>query len=679
MGKITLEEDYRMLSEVTVKGHRKMFEMGKEGTVTNVIGTPLSKAGTAEDVMSYVPGITKSHDGFNVFGKGAPLFYLNGREIHDLSELDRINSEDIKNIELIRTPGSKYNASTRAVVKIRTVRPKEEGLGVSLRSSYWQSQNTDLTEQIDLMYYRKGVYAFGTYKFSKVDNLQKSQIVQVVTADTLWNQQDQLNIESSQKRHEISAGFNYDVNDKHSTGIKYIVAFSPSYVSNTRTLTSMLANGTPYDNLETALRSDYDNNPSHSLNLFYRGEALGTNIDLNIDYLFSKNGNTGSSTEISESSSRNILTQSNIKNSMLAAELVLSRPILKGTLRVGVEALRTNRHDDYTIEGTTAVSNSHSKLEEVQFAPFAEYEKDTPVGQVNVGMRYEHVDFEYYRDGVLERKQSRTFSNIYPYVSLGTKIGNTMLNLNYSVKTKRPTYRQLSSNISYINCFSLQGGNPTLRSEHIHDLSVMGVWKILQFMLSCQDDRNAIINWDESVPGSSAVTKLQYKNLNSIKSVSTMFVLAPTFGLWHPQLSLGLQKQWLHLETSNGSVSLNKPLWLVSFSNSLSLPYNIAVNIDMDYQSKGHYQNVYMNRNTYTVDLSFSKSFFNDALEVNVKGSDILYLHKDNNHMYGNRMEIIQSNRYDTRELGITLRYNFNALKKGYKGKGAGNSEKLRM
>ncbi len=47
--------------------------------------------------------------------------------------------------------------------------------------------------------------------------------------------------------------------------------------------------------------------------------------------------------------------------------------------------------------------------------------------------------------------------------------------------------------------------------------------------------------------------------------------------------------------------------------------------------------------------------------------------------MYGNREEISQRNRYDSRELGITLCYNFNASKLKYKGKGAGNSEKSRM
>lgn len=678
MGKIILEEDPKMLSEVTIKGHRKMFEMGKEGVVTNVIGTPLSKVGTAEDVLQNVPGIFKNQDGFQVFGKGAPTIYLNGREMHDLSELERISSGEITSIEVIQAPGPQYGATTRAVVKIRTVRPKGEGLGVGLRSSYWQSQNTDLREQVNLTYSRKGLYAFGSYELSKTEDLQRAQVDQVVAADTLWRQHNQLEIKNRQIQHTITTGFNYDFNDKHSMGMKYILSFSPSLTSDSHTLTSMMANGTAFEDLDTRSYTVSDNNPHHYLNMFYNGNVLGTSIDLNVDYLFGKEGKEQTSDEDGDDISRTILSQSRIKNNMIAAKLILGREIGKGQFRLGVEAINTNRRDDYTIEGTTIVSDSHSKLRETQVAPFVEYEKKTPIGMVNVGVRYEHVDFKYYEDGIYVPDQSRSFNNFFPQVSLGTNIGNTMLNLSYSVKTKRPTYSQLSSNVSYISRFSLQSGNPTLKDERIHDVSALSVWKWMQFMLSYQDDRDAIIYWDEAVPYSSSITLLQYKNLNSIKSLTAMVAIAPTIGIWNPQLSVGFRKQWLRLVRSNGTVSLGRPIAQISFNNSLSLPFDITANIDMSYQSKGHYQNVYT-RDTYSMDLSFTKTFFKGALELNVEGSDLFYTRKDNVHMYGNREEISQRNRYDSRELGITLRYNFNASKLKYKGKGAGNSEKSRM
>lgn len=679
VGKIVMEEDTKLLGEVTVKAHRRIFEMGKEGMVTNVAGTPVSKAGTAENVLEYVPGITKTHEGLNVFGKGTPVIYINGRQIHDMSELDRLKSEDVKSVELIQNPGAQYDASTRAVIKIRTVRPAGEGFGMGLRSSLWQSENTDLTEQMDLTYYNKGLYAFGTYKFTKSDNIQNTQVEQTVVADTLWNQQNELRVDNSRNRHEITAGINYDINDKHSVGLKYIAAFTPYFASHTHTLTTMQANGKPFEKLDTDTRSADDTEPSHNVNAFYNGTIYGTNIDLNIDYLFSNNISNQTCHETSETYTRDVASQSKIRNSMFAAKLILGRQMLNGTFRIGIEAISSDRHDDYTISGTSIVADTYSRLRETQLNPFAEYQKTLSNGQLNLGLRYEHVAFKYDKNNIYDAEQSRTFDNLFPYISLGMKVGKTMLNLSYSVKTKRPTYRQLSSNVSYINHFSLQSGNPNLKSEHIHDISLMGVWKFVQFVCSWQDNRDAIIFWDEAVPSSSSITQLQYKNLTSLKSISTMVSVAPNIGIWSPQFTLGLRKQWLDLDTPRGSINLGKPMVQAGLDNSFSLPLGITANINMNYRSMGDYQNVHINRNSYTLGLSITKSFFNGALDLKVEGSDLLHLNKDGNHMYSHRMDINQRNSYDTRELGITMRYNFNVAKSKYKGTGAGNAEKARL
>lgn len=679
VGKIVMEEDTKLLGEVTVKAHRRIFEMGKEGMVTNVAGTPASKAGTAENVLEYVPGITKTHEGLNVFGKGTPVIYINGRRIHDISELDRLKSEDVKSVELIQNPGAQYDASTRAVVKIRTVRPAGEGFGMGLRSSLWQSENTDLTEQMDLTYYNKGLYAFGTYKFTKSDNIQNTQVEQTVVADTLWNQQNELRVDNSRNRHEITAGINYDINDKHSVGLKYIAAFTPYFASHTHTLTTMQANGKPFEKLDTDTRSADDTEPSHNVNAFYNGTIYGTSIDLNIDYLFSNNISNQTSHETSETYTRDVASQSKIRNSMFAAKLILGRQMLNGTFRIGIEAISSDRHDDYTISGTSIVADTYSRLRETQLNPFAEYQKTLSNGQLNLGLRYEHVAFKYDKNNIYDAEQSRTFDNLFPYISLGMKVGKTMLNLSYSVKTKRPTYRQLSRNVSYINHFSLQSGNPNLKSEHIHDISLMGVWKFVQFVCSWQDNRDAIIFWDEAVPSSSSITQLQYKNLTSLKSISTMVSVAPNIGIWSPQFTLGLRKQWLDLDTPRGSINLGKPMVQAGLDNSFSLPLGITANINMNYRSMGDYQNVHINRNSYTLGLSITKSFFNGALDLKVEGSDLLHLNKDGNHMYSHRMDINQCNSYDTRELGITMRYNFNVAKSKYKGTGAGNAEKARL
>lgn len=57
--------------------------MKDDALSTTVQGTVLSKAGTAEDVLARIPGLQRKQDGFEVFGKGAPLIYINGRKMRD--------------------------------------------------------------------------------------------------------------------------------------------------------------------------------------------------------------------------------------------------------------------------------------------------------------------------------------------------------------------------------------------------------------------------------------------------------------------------------------------------------------------------------------------------------------------------------------------------------------------
>ena len=76
---IVLKEDAKMMKEVVVKGNAPLHKMTTEGIQTNIENTILSKLGTCEDVLAHVPGLTKKKDGYEVFGRGTPIIYINGR------------------------------------------------------------------------------------------------------------------------------------------------------------------------------------------------------------------------------------------------------------------------------------------------------------------------------------------------------------------------------------------------------------------------------------------------------------------------------------------------------------------------------------------------------------------------------------------------------------------------
>lgn len=678
MGIIVMKEDAKVLKEVTVKGY-KLYHLGKEGIVTNVAGTVLSKVGTVNDVLKYIPGLVESEDGFNVFGKGSPVIYINNRQVRNLSELDNIKSEDIKNVELIQNPNTQYAADIRAVVKINTIRPKGQGLGVGLRSVYAQSRNADLTEQVDFVYYNKGIYAFGTYKYNDYHRLQESSVTQVVFADTLWSQQNIIDNNIKQFTHELSAGLNYDISKLHSLGFKYTAIFTPKKTSFTQTATTMKANGVLFDMLDTQSKSVGKYKPSHNLNVYYNGIFGRTTVNLNIDYLFNRNHNRQTNMETSkEQESRNIASISTIQNNFFATKLMLGHQLFGGMFHVGMETVSNTRHNDYVINRTDILSNSFDRLKELQLSPFVEYQHKLPIGNLNVGVRYEHLSFKYYANGIYSPDQSYTYDNIYPSASLISRLGDVMFNLGYSIKTKRPSYAQLSNNTYYINRFTLQTGNPNLKNERIHNFSITGVWKFAQFVINYQGQRDAIIYWSEQLPKNSSIVKVRYKNLNNLKSIQSYIALSPHIGIWTPEFSFGISKQWFSLETMQGVIKMNKPLFAGTVNNHIALPWKVDMNLDMRYQSKGNYQNTLLARHIFVCDLGISKTFFKGALAMKIEGKDLFHL-RSAMKMVSNQMELTQENRYDTREFKITLQYNFNAIKNRYKGAGAGNAEKKRL
>ena len=112
--------------------------------------------------------------------------------------------------------------------------------------------------------------------------------------------------------------------------------------------------------------------------------------------------------------------------------------------------------------------------------------------------------------------------------------------------------------------------------------------------------------------------------------------------------------------------------------NSISLPKGFLFTLDMTFQSKGDYQNVYLAKNKFIVNTGITKSFFDKRLRVELKAHD-LFRAVESNLLYNEKMELIQTNIFDNREIELTLRYNFNTTKSKYKGTGAGNSEKERL
>lgn len=679
VGTIQMEPDNYTLSGVTVKGHVPQYQMGREGLVTNVESTPLSQLGTADDVLKHVPGVIHKGEGYEIFGKGTPLIYINGRQVRNPKELEQLKSTDIKSIELITNPGAKYDATVGAVVKIVTVRKAGDGLSIDTWGRWQQGRKSHETGSLDLNYRRNGLDVFASLWAKESRPIQISDITQEVQTDTLWQQTNHLRTDAVNRDYTVEGGFNYLINEDHVLGAKYELTL-PSDKDETTSFTSdVTANGTFYDKWESMTSGQTKGTAGHKMNAYYMGKVGDLDIDWNVDYLhsgFDTNSNIKEICQVQDD--RQLDATNKVRNNMFASKLTLTYPLFGGSLDFGAEYTNTDRQDDY-VNPQNYVASSYSTLKEQSISPYAEYSMMIPkIGMLTAGLRYEHVNFDYYDSGKLVEGQSRSYGNLFPSLSLGTQIGNVQAQIAYSAKTARPTYRQLSNDVFYANRYCLQSGNPLLNNTTNHNISVQGMWKFLQFSLDYSDERDAIITWMEQV-GKTNVTMLIFKNVHSLKSFTPYVAIAPAFGIWHPEFLLGMRKQWLTMETTAGNVKLNKPIVIAQADNTFAFSSTLTGELNFSYQSPGHIQNAYSDYHTTVLDVSLVKTFLNGRLSIKLAGEDLLDRNRETVHVYNHQVQVWQSNYSDARRFVATIRYKFNATRSKYKGTGAGNAEKSRL
>ena len=678
LGTVQLKPEATMLGEVVVKGTRPTFKLTTEGLKTDVDGTLLSRVGSASDVLGNLPGVQKKDKDIEVFGKGTPLIYVNGRELRNKSELEMIKSDDIASVELITNPGAKYKADVESVILIKTKRPQGEGFSFDAEANYYQGKNMDLATGINWNYRKGGMDVFGAVWYND-DRWENNDLIKFdVQADTTWLLDQHLRDKSHSQALYSSVGVNYVLGDNHSMGMRYDTKWYFKSKGHGTMIADVIADGQFYDHVENTADYHSTYNMPHTLNAYYNGRVGKLGIDVNLDYMFSKDHKYQYNNEVSqEQDSRIVTAQSMARSQLLAGKLVLSWPVLGGNLQAGTELSNTRRNDEY-LNLEQIVPSSCNEQRENNYAFFVEYSRPLPFGSMRLGLRNENVSSDYYSMGELVPEQSRTYHHLFPTVGLQARAGAVQLMLNYSMKIQRPYYWQLTSSVTYANRFTWESGNPTLKPSINNQLGLMVMWRWMSLMAEYKHVSDHIINVAHEVPGSEATTLLTRENLAHSHKMRLMLHLNPKFGIYEPQLSLGMIKDWTRIPTPVGTISPKNPLFIIQFNNNIKILPTLTANASLDITTRGDMENVSLTRALFNLYLSLTKTFLNDRLSVKIAGRNLLDAQEKVQLRYGLR-NMCQAQHRDSRELQVTVRYKFNAASSKWRGSGAGSDEKARL
>ncbi len=682
LGNIILDEDETLLQEVTVKGSRPMHKMTGEGLTTNVSGTMLEKVGTAEDVLKFIPSLRKTDSGYEVFGKGAPLIYLNGKEVRDLTELDRLSSEEIKEVTLISNPGAEYNTSAQAVLKIKTLPKKGEGFGANYRQVLGAADRFFHKEQLDWNYRRGGFDLFGTMYYSLTKSKQRQTNHQAVQDGNVLLLNTVCNIYSRSSYGEGILGFNYVIDQNNSIGATYTLSIPLRRGGNWDALTDVSVAGTQTELLQDKFNSKDRVLPDHDIAAYYNGQIGKLQFDWNGEIYITKMGNTQESVEreLLHHDNRTVLTNYDNKNQLYATKLVVSTPLSIGKLYVGTEYTDILRNSSYTVNGSSNLlpDDSNNRSQEWSLSGFSSYGVVIDKVSLNVGMRFEHVSFKYYNNDTYVAEQSRIYNNVFPNLSISFPIKQVNVNFAYTAKASRPTYAMLSGNLQYNDRYTYQGGNPALRSCQLHTAELRVSYHWVQFNADWRYYHDGFYQYVKPFDASPDITVYSFKNIPHYQIVYLGVTLSPKVGWWQPMFDFRIRKQFFHVKEDGFSEKYNHPIALLTFNNVIRLPKSYVLNVDMNYISSGHSTAIKLEGNG-GVNIGIYKGFLKDRLTLNLQFRDIFNSYKSASRLYYDDRNIYSWKKTDSRQVLLTLRYKFNSVKSKYKGTGAGTEDKKRI
>ena len=676
---ITLSETVNTLQGVTVKGQRKLFEMTGEGIVANIKGTALSEAGTADDVIAKMPSVYADGGKYSVYGKGEAQIYINGRKIVDYDELSRLSSKDIASVTIDNNPGAKYDATVKAVIHIKTVRRQGDGLSGSLSAMYRQAHRGSSEDGATLNWRKGGLDIFASAFYAVTQSYQKQRDNKATWKDgDTWKMHNSSTIRG---RKPVSAntklGFSYAFNARHSIGASYNMTYLPNSRAHFVQSQSVERNGQPDESFVYDTRLNSKSSPQHLANIYYRGNVGGWSIAVDND-LVKKKGRTiqhvaqTSSTDGSSS----INSTSRADNVMAASKVVVSHSVGKGRVEAGGELIHTDSKQKYSNE-QQIIAATDDHIKEDKYAGFIAGTMPLGKCEIRAGLRYEHTVSDYYEHGTWVAGQSRRYDNLFPNASVSFPVGRARFSVAYTAKTRRPTYHELSSNMQYDDVFTYEGGNPLLRPETTHDITLSASYRWVYMNVGYKHVSDAITSHIDFLEGSETPTSVMTNvNRPSVNMYSAALSLTPRFGLWSPRLTVSLMGQNLKTDYHGGRKKLDTPLLFAGLYNSFALPGGYILTADISGRTYGDVSIATL-KPSWQTNLGASKNF--GLWTVLLQATDIFHTARSSMIFYGTGLRHDKWNYPDTQAVKLTVSYRFNPTGSKYKGTGAGAEEKSRL
>lgn len=693
LGIIKLETGDIELNAVEAVSRKKLIEQKADRMVFNVENSVVANGGTALDVLKKTPGVNVEKENIAIIGKGSVRVLINDR-IVQLSGEDLVNylstmaSDDIKNIEVITTPPSKYDAEgDSGLINIVLKETRKNSWNNQVRTSYIQGtypifnlgntfnynhKKLKITASLDG---RKGYdYAYLTSK--------------VYYPNAFWN--DEVNIKNKEDYVSGRLGIDYDLTPKATLGILYSgkVADPDNF-----------SHGTTHISDLTGRKRQINNSgetdgimKTHSFNVHYlqKLDMLGRKLSVDLDYFtFNKDQDRvfGSKNAV------DYLTRANNKANQAvdnySAKVDMEHPFSWANMSYGAKFTRTQTNSGTQffnlISGTPILDPKQTddfKYTEDISALYWDITKSFgEKWQTKFGLRLENTKTEGYSK-TYNQTDKRNYNKLFPtaYVSY-TATPNHMFNFSYSKRINRPSFWALNPFRWYVNANSYMVGNPSLQPQINNNFELKYIYKnkfITELFAHFRNDGSGqLITVDANK------NQIVYGRDNFYKGVNygiSQTVLYNPFKWWNTTSQLTAFK--LDAEYIN-NIDLGTPIlsgWSYQFYTNQTFLLNAKGTTQLEavyyYQSsaKSTFAEV---SSVQSLNLGMKMQFFNRDLQLSVSVNDIFKTSSPEVVVNTNNIKQVYNNYNDNRYVKVGLSYKFGNKKIRVQERDLGNEEEL--
>ena len=681
------------LKGVTIIAKKKLFERKIDRLVFNVENNISATGLDAYELLKITPNLRVNNDVITIPGKNKLAIMINDRLVQLSNEelinyLKTISSNDIKKIEVITTPPSKYDAEGNSgLINIVLKKITTDNWKSTLRSSFGVATYTSYNNGVNFSFKKNKILLQSDINYNNGSWL-KTNTNTYSYIDRKWID----NSETKENYNNLSSrlNFEYNLSKKITTGVQYFLNKSNLNVyDNSISLVNYFNNINQNFNISTEGETK-PKNISQSINLYsvYQIDSLGKKISFDIDYFnFNNELKRNFYTNQIQLSSNSLYSAINsgdqdVNNFSIRADTEL--PLKFANLSFGgkISWIKTNNNVKL-FNTTTGIpvfepnqSDEFEYNENIQALYFS-INKKIKKWETQLGIRFENTTTEG-NSISLNQVNTNNYSKFFPtaYISF-TPNDNYSFSLNYSKRLSRPPYGRLNPFKWYNSAFSFKQGNPFLQPSFTDNVefnsNYKNNWNSTLYYSSTKAGYEYITilnnntNFQETKPfnyyNTNSIGFSQSYNINILKKIS----IYNSLNIYYSDSKSSLQITNQRLFGWGGDFSINCDYFI---NNSKTIIFNTR------------FSNIFKGvwdldrNNSYNqLDASLKMLFFDKNLQLTLTGTDLFHSYQQEFISYTNDIKINYNSYLDKRSFRISLIYNFGNNKISSRNKSTGNED----